>query len=139
MNFDEEKRETLGIEGLIIESVTEWSIVRKINITLFVINVLENKGKITKELKDMKKKILDFYNDPAMYRVMNYRDALMRQNRAEYYGKDYGGINDPYYYNKKVEEFVVELNRVIIGALAKAYLELTEKEELDISTFEVKA
>lgn len=137
LDYSPEDKTAWSIEQLVIDVVSEFSIIRKINKTLFIMTILEEKNLMTKELKTVKTQIMKIYENPESYRLMGYRDALLSSNRVEYFGKDYGK-DDAYKYNKKVEDFVFELNRIIINILAKAYLKLrTSEEQTDISQFEV--
>lgn len=124
MNEDKEKRDYMT-QQLIIDIVAEPRITTKLLKCLFVLNIIEQKGKATPQLRRIKTELTKIYSEIKKYKIISYRDALIEGHSAEYFGKDYDE-KDPYNFKEDIEKINIKISKIIVEALAIAYAQLSE-------------
>lgn len=92
---------------------------------LTILNSLE--GDIQKEFHDEIVEFEGYYMDDNFMRKVKERDAIISENPAEYYGRDFGN-DDPYKYDKQVERKITEISMNIMATLGRIIKLMKSKE-----------
>ena len=74
--------------------------------------------------------ILEFeklFNDDEFIRKVRYRDALVKEYPTEYFGRDYG-FDDPFKFDKKLEDKINKLSMRIMAVLGLIIKEIKESK-----------
>lgn len=58
----------------------------------------------------------NYFSDIEFMKLVRYRDALVKDYSAEYFGRDYG-IDDPFLFNKELEQKINEISMKIMATL----------------------
>lgn len=123
----------ITLDQLIIETIKEMNIIKKMNSALFLIRRFKNTETYEKAgLKKLEDALCETMKDSMRMRIIYYRQSLLDSPESYmYFGSD-KGKNDPYIFLGKLESIITDLNDNIITTLASLYNELFE-DELDFS------